>query len=64
MNPIPLSPGELSSVRPGEALTLATVLLVFTVIILAICAYKLFASKGGKITLPGGYKFEWTSALF
>lgn len=52
---------EISSTRVGEALTLATVFVVFTTVILSIVAYRLFVSNGGKISLPGGYKFEWTS---
>lgn len=57
----PLTEEELSSLRPGE-LTLATVTVVFTVVILAIVAFKIFTSKGSKITLPGGYHFEFTGA--
>lgn len=53
-----LSEEELNSLRPGEALTLATVLVVFTVAILAVVAYKLFTSKEGKAQLQG-FKFEW-----
>ena len=62
MNGIPMSDAELAACKPGEALTLATVFVVFTVVILTVAAYKMFVAKGAKITLPGGYKFEWTSA--
>ncbi len=55
----PMSEAELNSVRPGEALTLTTVFVIFTVVILTIVAYRLFLSGDSKITLPGGYKFEW-----
>lgn len=61
MNLIPLTEEEASSCRPGEAFTLATVLFVFSVVILTIVAYKLFTSRGAKVTLPDGYKFEWDS---
>ena len=61
MKPVPLTQEELDTIAPGE-LTMATVTLVFTVVILAIVAFKIFTSKGSKITLPGGYKFEFTSA--
>ena len=57
----PLTQEELSSFHPGE-LTLATVTLVFTIVILAVVAYKIFTSKGSKITLPNGYRFEFTGA--
>ena len=62
MNGTPMEKAELEEIRPGEALTLATVFVVFTVVILTVAAYKMFVAKGAKITLPGGYKFEWTSA--
>ena len=61
MNAIPLTSEALHASRPGEAITLATVTLVFTVVILAVVAYKLFVSGKAKLELPGGYKFEWSS---
>ena len=60
MNPISLSKQECDDIMVGEAFTMATVLLVFTVVILAVVAYKLFTSPDAKITIPGGYKFEWS----
>ena len=57
-----LSEEELGEIRPGEALTLATVLLVFTVAILAVVAYKLFTTDKGKAQLQG-FKFEWGGLL-
>ncbi len=60
MNARPLTSQELHHYHPGEALTLATVTLVFTIVILAVVAYKLFVSGKAKIELPGGYKFEWS----
>ena len=58
MNLVELTDYELSSIHPGE-LTLATVMIIFTVVILSVVAYKYFVSNEGKATLPGGYKFEW-----
>ena len=60
MKDIPLTLEEQRAICPGEALSMATVLLVFTVVILAVVAYKLFTSPDAKITIPGGYKFEWS----
>lgn len=61
MNCVKLNENELNTSRVGEALTLATVFIVFTTVILSVVAYRLFISNGGKISLPGGYKFEWSS---
>ncbi|MGM9813881.1 MAG: hypothetical protein ACI32C_03135 [Candidatus Enteromonas sp.] len=59
MHPTPLTLEERTSIRPGEALSLATVIVVFTVVILTIVAYKLFSSGEAKLQLPSGFKFEW-----
>lgn len=59
MHAIPMSKQEISSLEVGEVVTTATVLLIFTVVILTVVAWKLFVSKSAKVTLPSGYKFEW-----
>lgn len=61
MNLVALTPEQQCSLRPGEPLTLAAVMLVFTAVLFTIVAYKLFTSRGAKIQLPNGYKFEWTN---
>lgn len=58
----PLSDEALHRLCPGEAISLATVTLVFTIVILAVVAYKLFVSGKAKLEIPGGYKFEWSGA--
>lgn len=60
MTAIPLTTHELHSIHVGEAISMATVALVFAVVILAIAAYKLFTSGKAKVEMPGGYKFEWS----
>ena len=38
------------------------VVVAFTIVaIITIVVYKLFQSKTGEITLPGGYKFKFTT---
>jgi len=61
MNAIPMSVERQRELHPGEALTMATVTLVFTVVILAIVAYKLFVAGKAKVQVPGGWKFEWSA---
>ncbi len=60
MTEIPLTLEELHLIHVGEAVTMATVALVFAVVILAVAAYKLFTSGKAKVEIPGGYKFEWS----
>ena len=50
---------QLDEIRPGEALTLATVMAVMVIAVLAVVAYRVFRSRQGNIKLPGGYGFEW-----
>ena len=59
MKSIPLTEQECRDIHPG-AVTMATVTLVFTIVILSVVAYKIFTSKGSKITMPGGFKFEFS----
>ena len=58
MRKIPLSESELESIRPGEAITLAGVLAIMAVAIVAVIVYKLFIKDTGKVKLLGGYSFE------
>ena len=58
MRKIPLSENELESTCPGEAITLAGVLAIMAVAIVAVIVYKLFIKDTGKVKLPGGYSFE------
>ncbi len=62
MNGIPMTMEEMTSARVGEAITLATVMTIFGIVIMAVIAYKFLFSTGGKATLPGGWKFEWAGA--
>lgn len=56
---VPLNENELKSIRCGEAVTLAAVMAILVISIVAVVVYKLYTSNAGTTTLPGGYKFEW-----
>lgn len=49
---------ELKETMTGE-LTLAAVLTVLAVSLMAVVIYKLFISKEGSSQIPGGWKFTW-----
>ncbi|MDY6362703.1 MAG: hypothetical protein SPL27_00080 [Bacilli bacterium] len=49
---------ELKETITGE-LTLAAVLTVLAVSLMAVVIYKLFISKEGSSQIPGGWKFTW-----
>ena len=54
-----LSLEQLDTIKPGEPITLTTVLALMAVGILAVVMFKLFTSSSGKTTLPGGWSFDW-----
>jgi|GEM_PF-492302 hypothetical protein len=57
---VTLSSKELVETKPGEALTLAAVVAVMAVALLAILCYRLFKSSGGgTVKMPGGWAFTW-----
>lgn len=50
---------EMKMVSVGAGITLTSVMAILTIGIVAVIAFKLFLSKEGKTTIPGGFKFEW-----
>ena len=49
----------LSKVTGGEAITLTAIMAVLIIAIVTVVVYKLFTSRQGSTTIPGGFKFEW-----
>ena len=54
-----LTEQEMSEEISGEALTLTAVMAVLATAIIAVIVYRLFLSKKGSATVPGGWKFSW-----
>ncbi len=54
-----LSDYALSKVKGGEAITLTAVMAILIIAIVTVVVFKLFTSKQGSTTIPGGFKFEW-----
>ena len=59
MNGTPLTDGQLKSIKPGEAITLAAVLAILAIAIVAVVCYKLFTSNSGEAKMPTGWAFSW-----
>ncbi len=59
MDKTKLSFEELNSIRPGEPISLATVIAIMAIGLLAVAIYRFFTSEEGNIKLPGGYQFQW-----
>ena len=51
---------QMSQIIGGEVITLTAVLALLAAAVIAVVVYKLFISdRGGKVELPGGWKFQW-----
>lgn len=53
-----LTLSETKDIVTGE-ITLAAVMAVCAIAIVAVVVYRLFMSKEGSSTVPGGWKFSW-----
>ena len=54
-----LTEQEMREQVSGEALTLTAVMAVLATAIIAVIVYRMFMSKKGSATVPGGWKFSW-----
>lgn len=55
-----LSLEEEKMTTGGEAITLSAIMALLAIGLVTVVCYKLFFSKGsGKVTLPGGFIFQW-----
>ena len=53
-----LTTQEASQIITGEV-TLAAVMAICAIAIVAVVVYKMFMSNEGSSTVPGGWKFSW-----
>lgn len=53
-----ISENECKSIMTGE-ITLAAVMAVCAIAVMAVVVYKLFMTKEGSTAVPGGWKFTW-----
>lgn len=56
---IELTDLEMMELKGGEVFTLTAVMTVLAASIVAVVCYRLFMSKKGSTTIPGGFKFTW-----
>lgn len=59
MNSIELTENELKQISPGDGITLAGVMAIIVISIVAVICYRLFMSGSGSVAIPGGFKFTW-----
>lgn len=54
-----LSNQEMDEISAGAGITVAAVMAIICAAIAAVVVYKMFTSKKGSTTIPGGWKFTW-----
>ena len=54
-----LSSKECDEHYVGEGITLATVMAIAAIAVMAVVVYRLFMSNKGSAAIPGGWKFSW-----
>ena len=53
---------DSKKITGGEALSLTLVLTCLAISVLTVIVWKFYTSTKGKVTFPGGFHFEWSSA--
>ncbi|MCQ2792826.1 MAG: hypothetical protein MJ221_00185 [Bacilli bacterium] len=56
---VELTKTQCDKIFVGEAITLTAIMAICAVAIVAVVVYKLFLSKSGETSIPGGWKFSW-----
>jgi hypothetical protein len=51
---------KMQSIIAGEPFSIAAVMACLVTAIVAVICYRLFMSKSGSTTIPGGFKFTWS----
>ena len=59
MNYVVMTKEECDRQLVGEGITLATVMAIAAIAVMAVVIYRLFMSGKGSAAIPGGWKFSW-----
>lgn len=59
MNYVVMTKEECDRHLVGEGITLATVMAIAAIAVMAVVIYRLFMSGKGSAAIPGGWKFSW-----
>lgn len=54
-----LNEQEMRNHEVGEALTVASVMAIAIIAVMAVVIFQLYRSKKGTAQIPGGWKFTW-----
>lgn len=51
---------EEEKIQGGEAITLTAIMALLAIGLISVICYRIFVAKGGgKVSLPGGFTFQW-----
>ena len=59
-----LTQNEMQNIKGGEAISILLVMTYLAVAFVTVAIWKLYTSKQGKFTFPGGFEFQWQGSAF
>ena len=58
-----LTLNEVKNLKGGEAISIALVMTYLAVAFVTVAIWKLYTSKDGKFSFPGGFEFQWNTTF-
>lgn len=55
---------ERTQIKGGEPISIALVMTYLAVAFVTVAIWKLYTSKDGKFSFPGGFEFQWNATFF
>ena len=55
---------EKKNITGGEAISIVLVMTYLAVAFVTVAIWKLYTSKEGKFSFPGGFEFQWTDTFY
>lgn len=59
-----LAKEEMQSIKGGEPISILLVMTYLAVAFVTVAIWKLYTSKEGKFSFPGGFEFQWNDTAF
>ena len=58
-----LTKDEMKMIKAGEPISIVLVMTYLAVAFVTVAIWKLYTSKDGKFTFPGGFEFQWNTTF-
>lgn len=59
-----LTKEERQNIYGGEAISILLVMTYLAVAFVTVAIWKLYTSKNGKFSFPGGFEFQWQGSIY